>query len=188
MSRANPWTTLGSRVVYSNPWLRLREDQVLRPDGNPGIYSVIDTRVAVGVVALTETREVVLIGQYRYPTRRWSWEIVEGGVEAGETAESTAVRELQEEAGLRAGRLSTLGAEVQMSNCISSEMACFFLAEKLATVPASPEPTEVLERRMVPLEKALAMVERGEISDAMSIIGLARAWQCLEAGRPGPSS
>ncbi|NLF58413.1 MAG: DNA mismatch repair protein MutT, partial [Candidatus Hydrogenedens sp.] len=49
----NPWKTLGSRVVYRNPWITVREDEVIRPDGLPGIYGVVETRIAAGVLALT---------------------------------------------------------------------------------------------------------------------------------------
>lgn len=61
MSEGNPWKRVGSRLVYENPWMTLREDQVISPTGKPGIYSVVDTRVATGVVAMTDDQEI-----YRY--------------------------------------------------------------------------------------------------------------------------
>ena len=57
----NPWTTRASRVVYENPWITVREDDVVRPDGGDGIYGVITTRVATGVVAMTDDDRVVLV-------------------------------------------------------------------------------------------------------------------------------
>ena len=68
MLKENPWTKLDSKVIYRNPWLTLREDRVLRPDGEPGIYSVFETRIATGVVALTPVGEIYLVGQFRYAT------------------------------------------------------------------------------------------------------------------------
>ncbi|MCB0324037.1 MAG: hypothetical protein KDD69_10705, partial [Bdellovibrionales bacterium] len=65
MSEENPWKRVSSRVVYQNPWITVREDQVIRPDGARGIYGVVETRIAVGVVAVTEAEEVYLVGQYR---------------------------------------------------------------------------------------------------------------------------
>ena len=53
IERRGPWRVLGSRVAYENPWIRVREDRVLRPDGSPGIYGVVEMTAAVGVVALT---------------------------------------------------------------------------------------------------------------------------------------
>ena len=66
MQYKNPWKTLGSRIVYENPWLRLREDQVIRPDGRPGVYSVVEIRPSVGVVVLDHKQHIALVGQWRY--------------------------------------------------------------------------------------------------------------------------
>lgn len=181
MSEKNPWKTTGSEVIYENPWLRLREDKVIRPDGNPGIYSVIETRIAVGVVALTTNGEICLVGQYRYPTERYSWEIVEGGTDDDEKPLETGKRELQEEAGFLAKTWTPLGDGIQVSNCISNEIAVFYLAEDLTEVEPSPDGTEVLQRRVIPLSDALEMVRANEISDAMSIVGLYRAQEYLAA-------
>src|SRR5580658_7831539 len=81
----NPWKTIESRTAYENAWLRVREDQVIRPDGKPGIYGVIEIRPSVGVVALNERDEIVLVGQWRYTLNRYSWEIPRGGSRADET-------------------------------------------------------------------------------------------------------
>ncbi|NDC38040.1 MAG: NUDIX hydrolase, partial [Proteobacteria bacterium] len=99
MSTDNPWKTLSSKVMYQNPWISVREDQVIRPDGSPGIYGVVETKVATGVVALTPEHKVILVGQYRYPLQQYSWEIVEGGAEHGEDPFVAIQRELEEEVG-----------------------------------------------------------------------------------------
>lgn len=172
----NPWETLASREVYQNPWLRLREDQVLRPDGQEGIYGVFELRPATGVVALDEAGRVVLVGQYRYPTERYSWEIVEGGADPGESPEAAIRRELREEAGLEAERWEPLGAPLQLSNCVSAELGYLYLARGLRQVGApTPEGTEVLALKRIPLAEAVALALSGEISDAMSVIGILRA-------------
>lgn len=178
----NPWTTLETRMIYQNAWIRVREDQVLRPDGSPGIYGVVEARTATGVVALTDEGEIYLVGQYRYPIDRYSWEIVEGGAEPGESALEAIVRELKEEAGLSAERWIQLGPPVHLSNCFSNEEAIFFLARGLATVEASPDVTEILQLRKVPFGEALEMVRTGEISDAMSILAIVRADEYLKRG------
>ena len=68
------------------------EDQVIRPDGHPGIYGVVETRIATGVVALDDQRQVYLVGQFRYATGEYSWEIIEGGSEESETVLAAAMR------------------------------------------------------------------------------------------------
>ena len=179
MSTHNPWKTLSSRIVYQNSWIRVREDQVIRPDGNPGIYGVVETRIATGVVALDDQRQVYLVGQFRYATDEYSWEIIEGGSEESETALAAAMRELREEAGLVAEEWNQLGDEVHLSNCHSSEVAVFFL-RKLRQTESSPDGTEMLQIKKLPFSDALRMVEAGEVKDAMTIIGLIRASQFLK--------
>lgn len=168
----NPWTTISSKEIYKNPWINIREDLVIRPDGKEGIYGVVSTRIATGVVALTPERHIYLVGQYRYPTNRYSWEIIEGGSDTGETAIEAARRELREEAGLIAHTWEPIGDVVFLSNCFSSEEAFFFLATDLAQTEHERDGTELLEITTVPLAQAISMVISGEITDSMSVIAL----------------
>lgn len=175
MSETNPWKTLGSRVVYENPWISVREDDVIRPDGEPGIYGVVDTRIATGVVALTDDEQVYLVGQYRYTTDCYSWEIPEGGTDGDELPLAAAQRELREEAGVEAEHWEQLGGEIHLSNCISSEIGFVYLARGLTVGESAPDGTEELAVRAVPFAEALAMVDDGTITDGISIIALLRA-------------
>ncbi|HEX6184069.1 MAG TPA: NUDIX hydrolase [Pyrinomonadaceae bacterium] len=167
----NPWEKVSTRVVYDNPWIRVREDEVVRPDGLPGIYGVVHFKnVAVGVLALEEGM-LYLVGQYRYPLERYSWEIPEGGCPEGEDPLQTARRELAEETGLRASRWTKMG-EAHLSNSVSDELAVWFLAEGLEQGERSPEGTEKLQVRRVSLKDALRMVNSGEITDALSVLAI----------------
>ena len=167
----NPWRTLSSRLVYDNPWISVREDEVVRPDGEPGIYGVVHYKnVAIGVLAIEE-EHVYLVGQYRYPLERYSWEIPEGGCPEGEEPLRAAQRELREETGLEATRWRMLG-EAHLSNSVSDEYAVWFLATGLARGEARPEGTENLEVRRVPLREALGMALDGGITDALSVLAL----------------
>ncbi len=169
---ANPWTTLSSRLVYQNPWIRVREDQVLRPDGNPGVYGVVEFKNrAVGVLPVDENGHVWLVGQYRYPLKQYSWEIPEGGSPSSETPEETAVRELKEETGLSAGKLELI-ATAHLSNSVCDEVAYIYRATQLTHGSSAPEGTEELHARCVSWSEAWAMLKRGEITDSMSVIAL----------------
>jgi 8-oxo-dGTP pyrophosphatase MutT (NUDIX family) len=180
MKTGNPWKTLGTRIVYENPWIKVREDQVIRPDGKEGIYGVVETRTATGVVALDEHDNIYLVGQYRYATNEYSWEIIEGGSDDQELPLEAAKRELREEAGLIAQNWSQLGGEVHLTNCHSSEVGVLYLARGLTETKSEPEGTELLAVKKISFAECLRMVNAGEIKDAMSIIGIVRAAQVLK--------
>lgn len=171
----NPWKTLGSKVIYKNPWITVREDKVITPGGHDGIYGVVETRIATGVVAITPAEEVYMVGQYRYPVQEYSWEIIEGGSNEGEDPMDAAKRELKEEAGLIAKEFIPLGPEVHLSNCFSAERAMFYMARGLTEVESSPDDTEILQVKKVPFKDCLTWVRSGEIKDAMTIIAVLRA-------------
>ena len=170
--RSNPWATLGSRSVYENPWIAVREDRVLRPDGKPGIYGVVHFKShAVGVLPVDRQGRVWLVGQYRYPLGRYSWEIPKGGGHGEESPEETARRELREETGLVGGDWELI-ATTHLSNSVSDEIARVFRATDLVPGPSAPEGSERLEVRPVTWDEAWAMLRRGEITDSMSVIAL----------------
>lgn len=179
MSENNPWKTVSSRTAYQNSWITVREDQVIRPDGKPGIYGVVETRIATGVVALTPKNEIYLVGQFRYPTQEYSWEIIEGGTDPGENPLEAAKRELREEAGLIAAVWNKLGGEIHLSNCHSSEIGLLYIAQELTITECSPEATEILQLQCVPFIQALTRVETGEIKDGLSIIAILRTAKLL---------
>ena len=167
----NPWLTVSSQLVYDNPWITVREDQVVRPDGEPGIYGVVHYKnIAVGVLAIEEDH-VYLVGQYRYPLKRYSWEIPKGGCPEGEEPLRAAQRELREETGLEAARWQRLG-EAYLSNSVADEYAVWFLATGLVPGERRPEGTERLSVRRVALREALSMALDGEITDALSLVAL----------------
>ena len=168
----NPWTTLGSRPIYDNPWIGVREDQILQPDGKPGIYGVVHFKnKAIGVLPVEADGSIWLVGQHRYPLDAYSWEIPEGGGHDGEDPEVSARRELREETGLSAVRLELI-SRTHLSNSVSDEVAYLYRGTDLTMGPSEPEGTERLEVRRVSWETAWEMVQRGKITDAMSVIAL----------------
>ena len=169
---ANPWRTLSTRPVYANPWISVREDEVVRADGSSGIYGVVSMGTAVGVVALTEDDEVVLVGQWRYALGEYSWELPEGGADEGESPRAAAARELAEEAGYAARDWSDLVGPLAVSNSVTDQRCWLFLARGLEEVPVAPDPTEALQTARVPVDEVLELIDDGSITDALTVIGL----------------
>jgi 8-oxo-dGTP pyrophosphatase MutT (NUDIX family) len=167
----NPWRKLASRKVYDNAWISVREDSVIRPDNQEGIYGVVHFKnLAIGILAV-EDDFIYLVGQYRYALDSYSWEIPEGGCAEGEDPLVAAQRELEEETGLRAECWERMG-EAHLSNSVTDEHAIWFLATNLTQGKQRPEGTEQLQVHRVPFQEALLMALQGEITDALSLLAI----------------
>ena len=183
--RVGPWRRTARRLAYENPWIAVWHDDVVRPDGRPGIYGVVHFRgLAAGVVAIDDRDRVLLVGQHRYTLDAYSWEIPEGGVDQGEEALAGARRELREETGVVAAAWREIG-RFHLSNSVTDEAGVLYLATDLRQEEAAPEATEELEVRWVPFADALAMTLDGRISDAMAIMAIQRV--ALERAGSGPA-
>ncbi|MBV8898211.1 MAG: NUDIX hydrolase [Acidobacteriaceae bacterium] len=174
---SNPWKTLSTRVAYENPWIRVREDQVIRPDGGPGIYGVVEIRPSVAIIALNDKDEIALVGQWRYTVNRYSWEIPRGGSHPGETDMlAVAKRELAEEAGLLAAHWRALGA-ADVGNGVVCELQSFFVATGLSTTETNLDPEEDIVVAWHPFEEAVQMVMDGRITEVCSVAAILKlAW------------
>jgi 8-oxo-dGTP pyrophosphatase MutT (NUDIX family) len=170
----NPWQTLSGEVQYDNPWIRVTEYQVINPGGGRGIYGKIHFKnKAIGIIPLDKDLNTWLVGQYRYVLDAYSWEIPEGGGKLDVPTEESALRELMEETGLRAGRLQLIQT-THLSNSVSDEVGYVFLATDLTQGEWAPEESEDLRLRKLPFEEAYQMVCRGEITDGLAVAGILR--------------
>lgn len=168
----NPWRTLGSKVVYENKWIRVREDHVIRPDRAEGVYGVVEIRPSVGVVAISERDEMVLVGQWRYPHGKYTWEIPRGGSHESETDMlEVARRELREEAGVQARRWESLGA-TDVNNGVTTDTEHLYLATDLIASATEHDPEEEIAVRWVPFKDALQMAMRGEFPECCTALAI----------------
>jgi 8-oxo-dGTP pyrophosphatase MutT (NUDIX family) len=181
----NPYRILSRTGLYDSPWIRLREDRFEHRRGALGRYAVCGfRRTACGVLALDAEDRVVLVGQWRYPLEAYSWEIPEGGGEAGESPLAAIQRELSEEAGLEARVWEPL-AFCHNSNSSTDEETFLFLARDLQEAPGcAPEPDEELLQHREPFDQCVARVLSGELSDALTVVALL-ALQARRAGAAG---
>jgi 8-oxo-dGTP pyrophosphatase MutT (NUDIX family) len=178
-----PIETLGSRIVYTNRWLSLREDRIRRGNDAEGIYAVVD-KPPFALVVPWDGDQLHLVGQWRYPVQRFCWEFPQGALHdrPDASAEEIARTELAEETGLRAGRLEQIG-ELYAAYGYSSQAYFAFLATELTQGPASPEPEEhgLVLRSVTPLEFE-ELIRSGEMLDAHSVA----AYGLLRLGGSAP--
>ncbi|HLZ21510.1 MAG TPA: NUDIX hydrolase [Ktedonobacterales bacterium] len=169
----SPWRTLGAREVYRNPWLEVVEYSVVRPDGERGIYGVVNPGDNASIVALDGDQNLYLVGDFCYPLQRYQWSIPSGKVEHGEEPAETARRELAEEAGITAARWDLLGT-FDLTPGICTQASYIYLARDLTLGEARPEGTERFTLRRLPLREAYEACLSGEIRNSVSVLGILR--------------
>ena len=179
----NPWIIKGEKSIYSNPWISVTEYDVINPGGGKGIYGKVHFKnKAVGVVVLDDQMNTYLVGQYRFTLNAYSWEIPEGGAPEGTDPLDGAKRELLEETGLKAVNWEQL-LTMHLSNSVSDEWAIVYLARDLTQHESEPEQTEQLKIKKIPFEEAYQMVEKGLITDSMSVAALIKVKLLLAEGK-----
>lgn len=172
--KRGPWTIETDRLVYENPWMVVRRHDVLHDSGVDHEYTTISFKNrATGIVPLFKNGDTVLVGQHRFPLDRYSWEIPEGGCAPGETPEQAARRELIEETGLTVSDCCEI-LQMDLSNSITDERAWCYLAWGLTSGQSKPEETESISLKRLPFSDVLAMIDRGEMTDAISVASLLR--------------
>jgi 8-oxo-dGTP pyrophosphatase MutT (NUDIX family) len=181
-------TTLASREVYRNPWLRVREDEVLRSNGKQGIYGVVDKHDCAIILPIDQDH-VWLVEQFRYTIQERVLELPQGGWEMPvESPEELARGELREELGLEAKEMTHLGT-LWLAYGFANQKQHVFLATGLTPTKQEkqPDPEEHdLTARSVPLEEFEQMMLSGAIRDSctLSAWGLYLLWKARRDNCP----
>ena len=183
----SPWRTLSAREAYRNPWLSVTEYQVIRPDGAPGIYGVVDPGDNVTIVALDNDEQVWIVEDFLYPIQMRGWFLPTGAVERGEEPSLAAQRELAEETGLRAARWEPLGA-FYLTPGVATQRSYLYLARDLTAGDHQREGTEAtMTTRRMPLRDACAASQRSEPANAVTALGLWLTWSRLHGPLASPA-
>jgi 8-oxo-dGTP pyrophosphatase MutT (NUDIX family) len=184
-ARAN-WTTQACETVFQNPWIRVEASRVTAPTGHPAHYGVVRfMNRAIAVFALHDDGTVPLVGQQRYATNAYSWEIPEGGGPMDEDPEDAARRELREEAGLVSSDMRKI-LEFDMSNSVTDEVAVCFLALGLTAAETEPDETERFEYARVPFSQLLKAVINGQLRDGLTVACTLRVHHMAVSGELPP--
>jgi ADP-ribose pyrophosphatase len=176
MKSRGPFKIKKSKAIYKNPWIEVKEDAVIKPDGTEGIFGIIDYGKGISVVALNEKNEIILVKEFLYVLNRYGIGLPTGGVDAGENYITAAKRELLEETGFKAKKWKSLGIIHPLTMILSCPHE-LFLATDVEPGEAKEAEVEVIT---MPFEKAYKMVLDSKIPHAPSCVGILKAKAYLE--------
>ncbi len=163
--------TIERKFVYEGRIINLRIDKVVLPDGREALREVVEHPGAVAVVPVLPDGRIILVRQFRKPVEKVLLEIPAGKLEKGEDAESCGLRELEEETGFRAGKISKI-LECFPSPGFSNECIHLFEAGELQEGKKNLQEDELIETVFLSVPEILKLIKSGEIKDSKTIIGI----------------
>jgi len=164
------WIEHGRRPIYESDWVSLWLDDVEMPDGRRYEHHVVRVpKEGVNVAVLNDAGDVLMLWRHRFIVDRWGWELPSGWVDADETPEQTARREVEEETGWRPGALTYLGS-CNADNGLVALRSDLFMTREASHHGPPKDITEAERVEWVPLADVPALVRQGKIQDAPVII------------------
>lgn len=181
--RKGPFWLVSSRQIYKNPWISVREDKVIRPNGKRGIFGIVEAQPGSSVVPVDEYGYCYLIKEYHYGVNKITIELVSGGMDKGESPLRAAKRELLEEAGLKSDRWVYLGTFYPFTTILYSPQYVFLaIGVKKIAIPLE-EDRKLIKIIRIPFRKAVKMVLGNKINHAGSTIAILKADYYLRSNR-----
>ncbi|MFF0610135.1 NUDIX hydrolase [Nocardia tengchongensis] len=174
MKRATQWNILGERLVDENRHIRLSTVDVELPDGVRFTQYVARMPRCAMTLVLNENREVLLMYRHRFIIDQWVWELPGGYVDHAEDVAVAAAREVEEETGWRPRTMEHL-VTYQPSIGTLDQPQEIYLARGADLTDTAPDINEAEDVRWIPLDAAAAMIDRGEIVGAATVVGIYRA-------------
>ena len=174
-----PFEVLKSEVLMKGRAFAIRRDHLKTPDGRETKFDIIEHGGSVVIIPVDEKGNVLLVRQYRHATGGDLLELPAGTLDDNEDPEVCAAREIREETGMAAGKLTKLG-EFYLVPGYSTEFMIVYLATGLSDNPLDADDDEFLSVESIPVAEAIKMAERGEIPDAKSLAALFLAKSALE--------
>ena len=162
-SKHGPWTVEATVQKHRDSFLTVREDRVIRPDGQPGTYTTVTMKPGVAVLPFDEQGTVYLTRQFRYAVGRESIEAACGGIDEGEKPRDAARRELREELGIEAAEWIDLG-HFDLDTSMINGPVHLFVAKRLSFTETEREGTETIESLKLPFKTVVTMILNGEIT------------------------
>lgn len=171
--------TVSTEEIFDGRIVRLRVDKVKMPGGNLADREIVEHPGGVGIVAVTDDDEIVLVKQFRKPVEKAIYEVPAGKLERGEDHRLCGIRELSEETGYTADRFEYLGY-MYPSPGFCDEVTHLYLATGLTGGEVHPDPDEYLDIECVPISRVREMIMNNEINDAKTVFGVFKALELLK--------
>jgi len=163
-----PWEILDSKKIYKSPWIEVKEDKVLTPDKKKGIYSTVKFNDSVHILPI-QNNTVYLAEQFRYALGKQSIEVPSGCVDSGEIPIDAAKRELKEELGITAKKITLIGT-IAMSPSSIKGQSYLYIAENLEFGEQNLDGNEIIKKMELPFNEALKLALNSEIQHNQSAI------------------
>jgi ADP-ribose pyrophosphatase len=180
MRENGPWKIKSTKSIYTSELIELYEDEVIKPNNEPGTYTTVRVKAGVSVLPLDDEGFVYLARDFRYAVGRETIEAVAGAIDEGEEREEAARRELKEELGIEAEDFIELGQVDPMTSLIDSPSYLFLARRGLRFKEKELEGGENVKTKKVKLSEAVQMVMRSEITHGSSCVLILRAGDYLE--------
>jgi len=164
-------TFVRKKTVWRGRAVDFRVDTVRLPNGKLATREFLDHPGAVGVIPLLPDGRVVMVRQYRHPVREVTLELPAGKLDPRESPLSCVKRELREETGFTARKITPL-IQYWPTPAFANEVLHLYVAEGLKAGKMNTDEDEFLECVTLPLRRALELARRGEIKDSKTVIGL----------------
>ncbi|MFH5832119.1 NUDIX domain-containing protein [Halalkalibaculum sp. DA3122] len=174
---------ISSKEIFDGRLLHVFFDEARLPDGSESTREWIKHPGASAVLPVFRDGDVMLVKQFRYPVAQIFYEVPAGKIDPGETADSTARRELKEEAGLTCQQFHYLG-NFYPSIGYTDEIIHLYIAWEIEEFEQTVDEDEFLVKERVPFREAVEMAHTGEISDGKTAITLLRAWKWWQKEGP----
>jgi ADP-ribose pyrophosphatase len=171
--------TIKSEKIFSGKIINVRVDTVELPNGNTSTREIVEHPGGVGIIPITENREVIMVRQFRKPVDEICLEIPAGKLNYGEDPYECGVRELEEETGYKAKNIQSLG-HFYSTPGFTNEILHIYMATGLYKGEVKLDEDEFVETETIPLDELVDMVMNGEIRDAKSIIAILKASQLMK--------
>lgn len=178
------WRIHAARTVHETPWMRVREYRATAPTGAPATYTILAPKhVAIGMLPLFEDGSVPMVGQSRFTMGAYSWEVPEGGGKLNAPPLTSAQRELAEETALEAAHWQEI-LNSDLSNSLTDERAVAYVCWGLSAARdrAQADDVEDITTWRLPLGEVLAMADKGEITDAFTLLIVYKAVHMARTG------